>query len=329
MAEVRAWEELSDLELSDAEFVSLLQASGVDTSKPVKTRVSTDQFITFVRSLDETEEAVEPLGSGGGSDVAVSESQQDKEILAALSQMESTSDGEDVLDMSDLDMEGEEVSEEENREFMEGIFLTLGKDSKSKTIKVSEFMAWDELKDMMSDGLLDTETVQALLAEVGVDGSDKSAIMDFESFYNAVTMLDETLEAMDGIDVEDGVEEEAETAMPSTTTAVSGTPTSGGADLGEDEEMDAFAKEIFTELSAGKPQLNIDAFKKWEQVSELLGDSLVAENTVDVIITEICEGRGKFSFSLSFPSCSHCYCRCSLLLSLIITPPPSLHMLIH
>lgn len=293
LEEVRNWEELNDLELSDKEFVALLQDVGVETSKPEKARVTNDQFIAFVRSLDETEMAIEDSSESAEE---ISESQQDKEILAALSKMESVDDDDEVLDMQNL--EEDEVSEEENREFMEGVFLTLGKKGGSRSITVNEFMAWDELKDMLSDGLLDTETVSALLAEVGIDTGDKKAKMDFDMFYTVVTMLDETLEAMDGIDM-DNLEDDDDISVPIADSALVESTAESISEVNYaegEEDMDAFAKEVFTELAAGKDSLSVDEFKKWEQVSELLENSLVAENTVEVIINEICEGRQVMTF---------------------------------
>ena len=71
-----------------------------------------------------------------------------------------------------------------------------------KTVSVKTFLAWDDVLDMQTEGLLDDDTLDALLAEVGV-GKGRSGELSYEQFAQLVQMLEETAAALGDVPLED------------------------------------------------------------------------------------------------------------------------------
>jgi len=64
---------------------------------------------------------------------------------------------------------------------------------------VKTFLAWDDIKDMQKEGVLDEDSISILLQEVGAKvGGD----LDFDQFSKLIMMIDEAAEAM-GLDGEE------------------------------------------------------------------------------------------------------------------------------
>jgi hypothetical protein len=81
-----------------------------------------------------------------------------------------------------------------------------------KTVSVATFLAWDDVQDMVKEGVLDNDTIDILLEEVGVNKNRKGDLT-YQQFSDLVRLLDETAEALgdgEGMDNEEPEEEEDE-----------------------------------------------------------------------------------------------------------------------
>ena len=156
----------------------------------------------------------------------------------------------DMEDTSTLPGQGSELTEEENEEIVAGLFNQLRGDAVG--VSVSAFLGWEDVGDLISEGLLEQSSVMALIAETGVDTSTpSSALMSLAQFSEVVNMLDDTLEALESGAIE------ASLSLPTGSGA-------GISDVDEDEDEDEedqqqelneeelrqLAIEIFDELRA-------------------------------------------------------------------------------
>ena len=55
-------------------------------------------------------------------------------------------------------------------------------------------MMWEDIEDVMDNGIIDEETMEIIIDEVGV----KNGILTFEQFYALVELVNQVSEALDG-----------------------------------------------------------------------------------------------------------------------------------
>ena len=89
----------------------------------------------------------------------------------------------------DIDEEDDELE----REMALETFETLKSDSKSLTLSVSDFLKWDDIKDIMStsednQGVIDNDTMDLILQQCNIV-KDKG--MDFETFLEVVELVNQ------------------------------------------------------------------------------------------------------------------------------------------
>ena len=132
--------------------------------------ITKDQFLEIVTTIDD----VVDDGSDDSSDDDDDSSSDDDDIV-------STPGGEDeVVVMSD-----EEASEE--------IFNELSKDPKKEKIAMKDFLAWDEIRDLLKNDLIDMETLRILVTEVG---AKMNGDLSKKQFTSLLQLVDETTAAM-------------------------------------------------------------------------------------------------------------------------------------
>ena len=155
---------------------------------------------------------------------------------------------------ADVDLEDDEgISEAELLELNRAAFKELASPD-SGLVSVADFKAWDDIQDLIGDGVLRTEDVDAILASVGA----ASGSLNFEQFNQAVQQVDAAAEQfleMDGFSEDDENDEE--------------------------EAMDSSNEESFEALASGSGRVSVAAFKDWEEVREIVDLGLVDESDID------------------------------------------------
>ena len=193
------------------------------------------------------------------------------------------------MEGEELGGDGEEMTPEELAEMTKDLFDTLR--GNKKTVSVKTFLAWDDVQDMQSEGLLDDETLDALLSEVGTKGRDGE--LTYDQFALLIQMLEETAAALGDnmLDGEDGDEPpNAASVSKSMVEDADKDDEDGGDGLLEGLDQDGveeIVREIYADLKGKSDALSVKDFKKWEDVSELLAEGVLQEKTLDVLISEV------------------------------------------
>ena len=215
---------------------------------------------------------------------------------------------EDAEDDLTDDEDEDELTEEDLKEVAKELFDELrGKDKK---VSIAAFMASEDVKDMIEDGLLTKEQMKEMVSEVAGDKKQ----LDFEQFYDIVSQLDEIAEGAE--DEDDLTDDEAEVQVESlestkgfgSKTALSSKPiplTAQNSASDEDDEFDGdfedmseedvdeMLREVFDELKGKKGKtLTMKAFKKWEDIEEMLGTGIIDVQTIDDLAEKVGVKKG-------------------------------------
>jgi hypothetical protein len=179
--------------------------------------------------------------------------------------------------------------EEELQEYATELFDELrGKDKK---VSVAAIMKMEDVTQLIKDKLMTKEQISEIVSEAA-DGKKQ---LDFEQFYEVVTQLADV-----GIDSDEGVDDLE--VIP--TAKGFGSNTAEDADDDEsfedmnDEEVDEMLQEVFGELKGKSKALSMKAFKKWEDIVEMIDTGVIDEKTVDSLASKVGCEKGK---DLSYP----------------------------
>ena len=247
------------------------------------------------------------------SSVAGDQKQVDFDLFFLIAtKLDQTAEEGNLYLQSDGDDDGEDVegsaNEEDLKEVAKELFDELrGKDKK---VSIAAFMAWEDVKDMIEDGLLTKEQMKEMVSEVAGDKKQ----LDFEQFYDIVSQLDEIAEGAE--DEDDLTDDEAEVQVESlestkgfgSKTALSSKPIpltaqNGASDEDDEfdgdfedmseEEVDEMLREVFDELKGKKGKtLTMKAFKKWEDIEEMLGTGIIDVQTIDDLAEKVGVKKG-------------------------------------
>ena len=183
----------------------------------------------------------------------------------------------------------DELDEEELQEYAMELFDELrGKDKK---VSVAAIMAWDDVKEMIKEKVMSKEEIMEIVSEAA--GGKKQ--LDFEQFYEVVTQLE---------DFAAGSDEGADDLEVTPTTKGFGSKNTEDVEDDEsfedmnDEEVDEMLQEVFEELKGKSKALSMKAFKKWEDIVEMIDSGIIDEKTVDSLASKVGCEKGK---DLSYP----------------------------
>ena len=183
----------------------------------------------------------------------------------------------------------DELDEEELQEYAMELFNELrGKDKK---VSVAAIMAWDDVKEMIKEKVMSKEEIMEIVSEAA--GGKKQ--LDFEQFYEVVTQLE---------DFAAGSDEGADDLEVTPTTKGFGSKNTEDVEDDEsfedmnDEEVDEMLQEVFEELKGKSKALSMKAFKKWEDIVEMIDSGIIDEKTVDSLASKVGCEKGK---DLSYP----------------------------
>ena len=229
----KKWEEIiasmDDGHFNEQDVTDALKLAGVKGTK-----MTFDQFVQAYEALQDLLEDYDDYeGDEEGQNSDLSDEDDDE-------------DGDDEV-FSD-EGESEEQSDEE---FLRETFAEL-KDKKTNKVSVKAFYEWDEIAEVVADGLLTKDDVKAALKDAGVVGKD----LTLEQFSAAFSTLQDQLEGTDESDDDDEEDEEEQS----------------------DEEL---MREAFDELKDAKTKkVSAKAFTEWEEIAELVSEGLLTKEGV-------------------------------------------------
>ena len=61
-------------------------------------------------------------------------------------------------------------------------------------LSIESFLKWEDIEDVLNNGIIDEETMEIIIDEVGV----KNGILTFEQFYELVELVNQVSLALDG-----------------------------------------------------------------------------------------------------------------------------------
>lgn len=280
----RNWEEvvgmIQDEVITEKQLNDIISAVLEDEKK--KDSLDFEQFSEAILRLDEL------AGSYEDDEDVSMENQADK--------YESSSPSDDTFAGSNDDDDDDEMSPEEIEEFTRDLFETLRGNKKSVSVKT--FMAWTDLQDMIKEGVIDNETITALMLEVGVKPT--SGEMNYDQFKELVRMVDEAASAYgDGSDNDD-----EDTIAPDEDDDEEEESLSNQGD--DDEEEDDYtgtqyaeARNAFDKLRGKAQDVNLQVFKSWDLYKIVIKSGAMKESTLDLVIDAVMEDAnspGKLEF---------------------------------
>jgi len=184
MKEFKAWEDIEEMlesgMIAKEDIDTLAKKVGVEKS------FNFDQFKAVVELLDEV------AGESDGDEMSDRDGEREGDEEERIE-----------VDGDEIGGDGEEMTAEEIEEMTKDLFDTLR--GTKKTVSVATFLAWDDVQDMVKEGVLDNDTIDILLEEVGVNKNRKGDLT-YQQFGDLVRLLDENMEALgDGEGMEDDV----------------------------------------------------------------------------------------------------------------------------
>jgi hypothetical protein len=239
--ELLSWPELKDL-LRDKILDKDLLKTLVNEAGIMKEGVVTiDQFKHFYQLIRDTVQAV-------GGDVLSDCSEQTDEN-SKEEHSEDENEDEELVDLTD----------EEFVEITTEIFDELR--GKKATVSVKALMEWEDIKEMLADGLITKENIASIVKEAG---SSMTGTLNKEQFFQVFADIDELTDVDDSDESDDGVD---------------------GEDF-DDENFDEIAAEIFDELRGKKTSVSVKKFMEWDDMKDLIAEGLITSKQIASIVKE-------------------------------------------
>ena len=212
-------------------------------AKKSSTKLDLDQFSALTSKVYK-----EISGEGDIIDVEGSDVSKSDRTSAEEAEQE---DEDDDDDDSDIDSDNDD-------EVLEMVYDDL-KDKDGK-LSLKTFLAWEDLKEMVSHGITTMEEVKALVAEICGKKASNSLIITKEQFFEIVKALDDP-------DSDESDETDEEMVM-------------------SDEEA---TEEIFNELSKDpkKEKIAMKDFLAWDEIRDLLKNDLIDMETLRILVSEV------------------------------------------
>ena len=232
---IKGWEYLVELMKEDivdeSTIEALINAAGIDSS----TDVSFELFSEFVRLLKDSLDVV-----------AANSSKSDSES-ELLKEIENVHEGAEIFQ----DEEGvSALTDEEFDEMAQEIFTTLK--GKSKKVSMKKFLAWEDLKDMIDDGLVSKEQIELFATQIGA--SDYLTFDQFKQIFNKIDEVTSDLDYQDNNTVA-SLDDQAKTS----------------------DSLEI--SEIYDELKRGS-KLTIEEFMNWEDVTDIINLGIVKRESI-------------------------------------------------
>jgi hypothetical protein len=171
----------------------------------------------------------------------------------------------EIVEENESGESGEVVSAEEEREIIDDLFNELR--GKKDTLSVAALKEWDDVKELIQDGVLSTDDVDAIVKESGIKKT-----VDSEQFYNFVKLIDKKSgeEDLEDADVD-----------------VSALGDLDSVDGLHDEAFAEVSKELYDELRGKAEKVTVAALKKWKDVTDMFADGTLTEAALDAAIAQV------------------------------------------
>eukprot|EP00981_Chlorochromonas_danica_P011685 scaffold4209_cov160-Ochromonas_danica.AAC.12 len=181
-----------------------------------------------------------------------------------------------VVEEEEEDDFGEEDSEEIIKEMYDDLR------GNAKRLHVKSFKKWEDLVELLQEGVLDENQLEKFFQEAKVDGKNG---ITFEQFKILVDKIDEAATIF----------EEKKAALPSKSgdkqqkekeNAIEENE-SDDVRIEDDEDDDDDLSEIFASLRNKQGKVTVESFKQWEDIAELITSGELEESDLDTIIGEV------------------------------------------
>ena len=239
---IRAWEDLVELReegiIDEDTIEALLATAGITPSSSV----TFEDFSEFVRLLEGTIDAVSENDS-------TLDTKDEKNGSGSINE-----DNDYFLDEEDVSG----LTDEEFDEMAQEIFDALR--GKAKKVSIKKFLAWDDLNDMINDGLVSKNEIELFAAQIGA-----SDYLTFEQFKQVFNKIDEITSDIK-VDDADGSEESVDDFSS----------TSNSLEISE----------IYDELKSGS-RLTIQEFMDWEDVTDIVKLGILKKDTLLEMLSEV------------------------------------------
>eukprot|EP01036_Dinobryon_divergens_P029673 gene29673-38802_t len=212
------------------------------------------------------------------------------------------------------------ITKDHDEEATEEIFNELSKDPKKEKIAMKDFLAWDEIRDLLKNDLIDMETLRILVTEVG---AKMNGDLSKKQFASLLQLVDETTAAMttDSGDEDDSkdtdaliknyseMEDDDEDGEDITAEVLKKRSNKQVVDEVEDEDSDdtdgedddeideETVRELYNALKGSAKSLSVKKFKEWEDVKDLVDAGLLSDSTLSLLVTEVVGKNKDISFN--------------------------------
>ena len=266
-----SWDNIQDQsDILDKDTIDILLEE-VGANKNRKGDLTYQQFSDLINLLEET---VTALGDGEGVDMMMDDDDNDEvEEEVSASSVSATLEEREEIDA--------EIAEERNeRNVLDGIddegvdliaqqiYESLKGESKSLSVKA--FLEWEDVSELIDQGIVKLSTVNLLIAEVG---GAKAQTLTFDQFWQLVNLLEDASDAAadkvaSGLgDAEDFDDEELEPSP---------------------EELEMMAKGIFDDLKNPKTgTVTAKKLKNWEGIKEVLDSGELSKGALNAAIKKV------------------------------------------
>lgn len=174
---------------------------------------------------------------------------------------------EEMEDDEEEDIDSNEIDDEETiRELFDAL------KGKANTVPVKTFLVYDELLNMVKEGLLTNDDIADMLKNVG---ATKSGDLNYEQFAELVRVIQDKSSENAGENDDDKADNED----------MSG------------EERDEAIRELFDELRGKSAKCRVSSLLQWEELKQLMEEGLVTEQNIDEFLGEI---KAKRSDSIDY-----------------------------
>ena len=257
-----SWDNIQDQEILDDETINILLEE-VGANKNRKGDLTYKQFSDLIQLLEET---VDALGDGEGVDTIMEDEDESAESVSATLEEREEIDAEISLERNErnvldgIDDEGVDSIAKQIYEDLRG---------ESDSLSVQDFLKWEDVSELVDQGIVQLSTLNLLIAEVG---GAKTQTLSFDQFWQLVNLLEEASDAAaDKVAASMGDDDVDDSELDSSP-----------------EELEKAAKEIFDDLKNPKTNtVNAKKLKNWAGIKEVLDSGELSKGALNSAIKEV------------------------------------------
>jgi len=185
-----------------------------------------------------------------------------------------------TVDINNIEDEEDALSDDEFLEVTEGVFEELSSSNNNEYVTISSLLEWNDIQEMISEGLLDQSALEGIIEDVGVIDTDKINKKQFIEIFNA---LDEATADYDVLD------DDLDDTNLSNNNIVN-------VDDEVEEELLAITRDLYDQLRGSSLTLSMNKFRKWEDLKEMMDEGVLDPRTLDTLLESVSADNGEMNF---------------------------------